>query len=65
MTQDATQTYVEQGFLTGIDLFSASEINHFRACFDELEARARLKELSEELTGIRCRLGRCESVEGS
>ena len=28
------------------------------------EARARLKQLSEELTGIRCRLGRCESVGG-
>ena len=39
MTQDAAQTYAEQGFLTGIDLFSASEIAHFRACFDELEAR--------------------------
>ncbi|MDE2740143.1 MAG: hypothetical protein OXI58_01020, partial [Gemmatimonadota bacterium] len=39
MTQDATQTYAEQGFLTGIDLFSTSEIDHFRSCFDELEAR--------------------------
>ena len=39
MIQDAAQIYAEQGFLTGIDLFSASEIGHFRACFDELEAR--------------------------
>ena len=38
MTQDAAQIYAEQGFLTGIGLFSASEIGHFRACFDELEA---------------------------
>lgn len=39
MTQDAAQTYAAQGFLTRVDLFSASEIDHYRACFDELEER--------------------------
>ena len=39
MRQDAVQTYAEQGFLTPLNLFSESEIGHFRACFDELEAR--------------------------
>ena len=39
MTQDTVQTYAEEGFLTRVDLFSESEIGHFRDCFDELEAR--------------------------
>ena len=39
MTQDATQTYAAEGFLTQIDLFNESEINHFRTCFDELESK--------------------------
>ena len=39
MCQDAVQTYAEQGFLSPLDLFSESEIEHFRACFDELEDR--------------------------
>ncbi len=39
MRQDAVQTYAEQGFLSPLDLFSESEIEHFRACFDELEDR--------------------------
>ena len=39
MTQDATQTYAEEGFLTQIDLFNESEIKHFRTCFDEMEGK--------------------------
>ena len=39
MPQDAKQTYAEEGFLTQVDLFSESEINYFRSCFDELESR--------------------------
>ena len=39
MRQDAVQTYAEQGFLSPLDLFSESELEHFRACFDELEDR--------------------------
>ncbi len=33
------QTYAEQGYLTGLDIFNTVEIDHFRSCFDELEAR--------------------------
>ena len=29
------------------------------------EARAKLRRLSQELTGIRCRMGRCRFVGGS
>jgi len=39
MSQDNVQTYADKGFLTQVDLFSESEIGHFRACFDELETR--------------------------
>jgi len=39
MTQDAAQTYAKEGFLTRVNLFGASEIDHYRACFDELEER--------------------------
>ena len=38
MSQTA-QTYADQGFLTRVDLFSESEIGHYRACFAEIEAR--------------------------
>ena len=38
MSQTA-QTYADQGFLTRVDLFSESEIGHYRACFDEIQAR--------------------------
>ena len=37
MSQTA-QSYVDQGFLTRVDLFSESEIGHYRSCFDEIEA---------------------------
>ncbi|MDP6040460.1 MAG: phytanoyl-CoA dioxygenase family protein, partial [Candidatus Latescibacteria bacterium] len=33
------EVYEEQGFVTGIDVFSESEINGFRTSFDALEAR--------------------------
>ena len=39
MSQRNVQTYADEGFLTQVDLFSESEIGHFRACFDELETR--------------------------
>ncbi|MFT5089346.1 MAG: ectoine hydroxylase-related dioxygenase (phytanoyl-CoA dioxygenase family) [Candidatus Latescibacterota bacterium] len=32
------QTYAEQGFVSGIDIFNTDEIDHFRSCFDQLEA---------------------------
>ncbi len=31
--------YAQQGYVTGIDIFNEDEINHFRACFDELEEK--------------------------
>jgi chlorinating enzyme len=35
---DLGPTYAEQGFITGLDIFSTNEIDHFRRCFDKLEA---------------------------
>ena len=39
MSQGNVRTYADEGFLTQVDLFSESEIGHFRACFDKLETR--------------------------
>ncbi len=33
------QLYAEQGYVTGIDIFEKEEIDHYRFCFDELEAQ--------------------------
>ena len=33
------QLYAEQGYVTGIDIFDKNEIDHYRRCFDELEAQ--------------------------
>ncbi len=35
---DLGLTYAEQGFVTGLDIFTTNEIDHFRQCFDQLEA---------------------------
>ena len=36
---DSTQTYDQEGYLTGIDIFGTDEMAHYRRCFDELEER--------------------------
>lgn len=33
------QTYADQGFVSGLDIYTADEIGHFRSCFDQLEAK--------------------------
>ena len=38
-TTDIRQQYAEQGYVTGIDIFDRSEIDHYRSCFDALEER--------------------------
>ncbi len=39
ITTDIRQQYAEQGYVTGIDIFDRSEIDHYRSCFDALEER--------------------------
>jgi ectoine hydroxylase-related dioxygenase (phytanoyl-CoA dioxygenase family) len=38
-SSDLTAAYARDGFVTSLDIFSASEMADFRAAFDELEAR--------------------------
>ncbi len=62
---DAVMQVVDSDEFESGQYFSGLRQARANAQAYDAEARARLKELSEELTGIRCRLGRCESVEGS
>ena len=39
MNQNNLQSYADEGFLTRVNIFSESEISHFRDCFNELEDR--------------------------
>ena len=39
VSMDLAAVYDQDGFATGLDLFSPAEITHYRAAFDQLEAR--------------------------
>ena len=62
---DAVMQVVDSDDFDSGQYFSGLRQARANAQAYDAEARARLKELSEELTGIRCRMGRCRFADGS
>ena len=62
---DAVMQVVDSDDFDSGQYFSGLRQARANAQAYDAEARARLKGLSEELTGIRCRLGRCRFADGS
>ena len=59
---DAVMQVVDSDDFESGQYFSGLRATNANAQTYDAEARARLKQLSEELTGIRCTLGKCERV---
>ena len=62
---DAVMQLVDSDDYESGQYFSGLEPTRANDQAYDAEARARLKRLSQELTGIRCRMGRCRFVGGS
>ena len=62
---DAVMQVVDSDDFDSGQYFSGLRQARANAQAYDAEARARLKEVSEELTGIRCRMGRCQFADGS
>ena len=61
---DAVMQVVDSDEFESGQYFSGLRQARANAQAYEAEARAQLKQLSQELTGIRCRMGRCRFIEG-